>query len=164
MNREIRVGDNIWVEQAWEDEAGNYHDEHAEVLEIKDGKMRLKFMRDDLTKFLDGADFDVKDYQNQILPCVCSADENYCCQSGECEFVLNYCMHCSAKLPQWEAVKDSQLTEKGEEFWRVRWSKKHPKHGYFYAAHYGGNGSSMNRSMAESTAERWNEEKKPPFI
>lgn len=63
MNREIKVGDNIFVEQAWEDEVGNYHDETAEVLEINDGKMRLKFPREDVTQFLDGAEFLIEDYE-----------------------------------------------------------------------------------------------------
>jgi hypothetical protein len=67
-NEEIKIGDNIFIEDAWEDEAGNYHDEVAEVLEIKDGKMRLKFPREDVTKFLDGADFLVEDYKDCVLP------------------------------------------------------------------------------------------------
>lgn len=67
-------------------------------------------------------------------------------------------------LPQWEAVMDKGDEDSDDQFWRVRWSKPHPKHGWWWAAHYGGNGSSMNKSMAERTAERWNEEKKPPFI
>ena len=64
---EIKVGDSIYVEQAWEDEAGNFHDEVAEVLEINDGKMRLKFQREDVTKFLDGADFRIEDYRTCTL-------------------------------------------------------------------------------------------------
>jgi hypothetical protein len=63
----IKIGDTIFVEQAWEDEAGYYHDEIAEVLEINDGKMRLKFPREDVTKWLDGAEFLVEDYKNQVL-------------------------------------------------------------------------------------------------
>jgi len=66
--KEIKVGNSIWIEQAWEDEAGQYHDESAEVLEIADnGKMRLKFPRKDATEFLDGMDFFVDDYKNQLL-------------------------------------------------------------------------------------------------
>lgn len=65
---EIKIGNWIHVEQAWEDEAGNYHDEVAEVLDIQDGKMRLRFPRQDVTDFLDGAEFLVEDYKDQILP------------------------------------------------------------------------------------------------
>ncbi len=67
MKNKIKVGDTIEIEQAWEDEAGNYHDEFAEVLAIDaDGDMKLKFDRKDITKFLSGAEFNVKDYQNNI--------------------------------------------------------------------------------------------------
>lgn len=41
----IKVGDKIEVQQAWEDEAGNYHDEFAEVLSINQetGELTLDF-------------------------------------------------------------------------------------------------------------------------
>jgi hypothetical protein len=65
---------------------------------------------------------------------------------------------------QWVAEMDKGDEDSDDQFWRVRWSEPHPKHGWWYAAHYGGNGSQMNRAMAERNAERWNEEKKPPFI
>lgn len=64
---EIKIGDKIFVEQAWEDETGNYHDETAEVLEINDGKMRLKFPREDVTRFLDGMGFNIADYKNYVV-------------------------------------------------------------------------------------------------
>ena len=52
------------VEDAWEDTAGAYHDEYAEVLEIAaDGRMRLKFGRDDVTTFLDGCDYYATEYE-----------------------------------------------------------------------------------------------------
>jgi hypothetical protein len=41
----LKIGDKIMVEQAWEDEAGNYHDEVAEIKNIdSDGQMRLDFL------------------------------------------------------------------------------------------------------------------------
>lgn len=40
----IKVGDVIEVQQAWEDEAGQYHDEFAKVLSVaEDGEMTLDF-------------------------------------------------------------------------------------------------------------------------
>lgn len=61
----IKVGDHIEVEQAWEDEAGNYHDECAEVLEIdeKTGLMKLKFDEEKVNVFLDEAEFFAFDYK-----------------------------------------------------------------------------------------------------
>ena len=32
---EIRIGDRVLVEQAWEDEAGNYHDDFATVKDVR---------------------------------------------------------------------------------------------------------------------------------
>lgn len=41
---DLKVGDEILVEQAWEDETGNYHDEYAKIIEInKKGEMTLDF-------------------------------------------------------------------------------------------------------------------------
>ena len=38
MNKKkVIVGDEILVEQAWEDGSGAYHDEYAKVLNIKEG-------------------------------------------------------------------------------------------------------------------------------
>lgn len=41
----IKIGDTIEVQQAWEDEAGSYHDEHAKVLSINEetGELALDF-------------------------------------------------------------------------------------------------------------------------
>jgi len=65
----IKVGDIIEVEQAWEDEAGNLHDEFPEVLSIADdGRMELDFGRKDINDFLQGADFFVKDYKKEWKP------------------------------------------------------------------------------------------------
>jgi len=64
LARKIEVGDTIYIEQAWEDEAGQEHDEYAEVSAIdKDGFMKLNFDREETTDFLSGADFNVKDYK-----------------------------------------------------------------------------------------------------
>jgi len=70
MNKEenkIKVGSTIFIEQAWEDNRGNYHDEYAEVLSIDDkGFMKLKFPTKEITKFLDGAEYNIKDYQDYV--------------------------------------------------------------------------------------------------
>ena len=43
MEKEIiKIGDNVLIEQAWEDEAGDYHDEEATVSRIMPAKT-LKF-------------------------------------------------------------------------------------------------------------------------
>lgn len=63
----IKVGDTIFIEQAWEDVTGNYHDEYATVLAIEpNGRMKLKFRRDDLTEMLADAEFFTKDYEDNI--------------------------------------------------------------------------------------------------
>jgi hypothetical protein len=61
----IKVGDMIEVEQAWEDETGNFHDEFAKVLSINEetGDMELDFDRDDINEFLQGAEHFAKDYK-----------------------------------------------------------------------------------------------------
>ncbi len=70
MNQEenkIKVGSTIFVEQAWEDNRGNYHDEYAEVLSIDaKGFMKLKFPTEEITKLLDGAEYNIKDYQDCV--------------------------------------------------------------------------------------------------
>jgi len=61
----IKVGDTIEVQQAWEDETGNYHDEFPEVKAINDstGELTLDYGRKDLNDFLAGAEFFAKDYK-----------------------------------------------------------------------------------------------------
>lgn len=61
----IKVGDIIEVQQAWEDETGNYHDEYAKVLSINEetGEMKLDFDRDDINEFLQSAEYFAKDYK-----------------------------------------------------------------------------------------------------
>lgn len=58
---EIKVGDTILVEQAWEDDSGMYHDEYAKVLSIdENGDMKLKFKRKKINEYLKSATFNVK--------------------------------------------------------------------------------------------------------
>lgn len=60
MNQEnnknnLVAGDIILVEQAWEDEAGNYHDEYAQIASIKEtGELELIFYQapESVQKFL----------------------------------------------------------------------------------------------------------------
>ncbi len=66
----IKIGDTLDVEQAWEDEAGQYHDETAEVLALNDdGTMKLKFIgvSEEVQKYLDDCTFEAKDYEDYIL-------------------------------------------------------------------------------------------------
>lgn len=56
---ELKIGDEILVEQAWEDEQGSYHDEYAKILEInKYGEMTLDFysVSDEVKEFLKNSD------------------------------------------------------------------------------------------------------------
>ena len=42
MNK-IKIGDEVLIEQAWEDEAGYYHDEYATVSRIlPDGRLKFR--------------------------------------------------------------------------------------------------------------------------
>ena len=60
----IKIGDVIEVEQAWEDEAGNYHDEYPTVTDMhEDGELELDFNDDKLNAFLKEAEFFAKDYK-----------------------------------------------------------------------------------------------------
>lgn len=60
----IKAGDVIEVQQAWEDEQGNLHDEFPTVLSIdeKTGELKLDFGRKETNDFLDTAEFYAKDY------------------------------------------------------------------------------------------------------
>ena len=41
----LKIGDNIFVEETWEDDHGNYHDEDAKIAHIgKDGELKLKWI------------------------------------------------------------------------------------------------------------------------
>lgn len=55
---EIRIGERVLVEQAWEDEGGNYHDDFATVKDIRGGSIYLKFDRPEIDEFLDGCDYE----------------------------------------------------------------------------------------------------------
>ena len=59
----MKVGDRVFVEQAWEDEAGFYHDETATVIAINNGLLDLQFERDDVTSWLRGCEYRVEDYK-----------------------------------------------------------------------------------------------------
>lgn len=60
----LKVGDTIEVEQAWEDDAGNYHDEFPTILEIKEsGELTLDWGREELNEFLKGAEYNANDYK-----------------------------------------------------------------------------------------------------
>jgi hypothetical protein len=58
----IKVGDTVLIEQAWEDEAGNYHDEWAKVLDIKEtGEVKLEFNTKQVNDFLADAEFNINE-------------------------------------------------------------------------------------------------------
>lgn len=62
----LKVGDVICVETAWEDEAGQYHDEYAEIKGIaENGDMDLHFYEasEDVNDFLKDAEHFAKDYK-----------------------------------------------------------------------------------------------------
>lgn len=64
MKKRVNVGDTILVEQAWEDDAGGYHDEFAKVLEIdENGEMTLEFFNaaPEIREFLAGSDGYIRD-------------------------------------------------------------------------------------------------------
>lgn len=59
-----KIGDKVFIEQAWEDGTGRYHDEYAVILSIsKTGKVKLKFEREIINEFLDSAEFTIDDLQ-----------------------------------------------------------------------------------------------------
>lgn len=63
----IKIGDIIDVEQAWEDESGAYHDELPTVIgiETNTGRLELDFGSKELNDFLSGAEFFAKDYKQE---------------------------------------------------------------------------------------------------
>ena len=41
----LKIGDTVLVEQAWEDETGIYHDEFAEITKVSSkGELKLRFI------------------------------------------------------------------------------------------------------------------------
>lgn len=62
--KEIKVGSRVFVEQAWEDQTGNYHDEYATVKAIDQrGRLSLTFDTPEVTKFLQGAEYRAEDVE-----------------------------------------------------------------------------------------------------
>lgn len=61
--QEIKIGDRVYIQQAWEDEQGNYHDEFADVVSIMGGFAKLKFDKPEIDEFLDGADFEIENLE-----------------------------------------------------------------------------------------------------
>lgn len=64
----IKIGDVIEVEQAWEDEQGTYHDEFPTVTSIngETGELKLDFGRKETNEFLDSAEYFAKDYTPKV--------------------------------------------------------------------------------------------------
>jgi hypothetical protein len=55
---DLQVGDRVFIEQAWEDEAGHFHDDFAEIERISGGRFYLKFERPEIDEFLKGCDWE----------------------------------------------------------------------------------------------------------
>lgn len=58
MKEQIKVGDTVFIEQAWEDSHGEYHDADATVLEVGkdqdvkgDGLLKLDWGRKESTSY-----------------------------------------------------------------------------------------------------------------
>jgi len=68
----LKVGDEIMVEQAWEDEMGNLHDEPALITAIDEkGELSLDFAwaTDEIKEFLKGSDgYMANDYYAEKHP------------------------------------------------------------------------------------------------
>jgi len=64
----LKIGDLIFVEQAWEDETGYYHDEMAKITKIdEDGELRLDWLASkEVKEFLAGSsDYYAKDFKKE---------------------------------------------------------------------------------------------------
>lgn len=59
---ELKTGDEILIEQEWEDKQGNYHDEYAIITGIFDGRLQLDFGKKEINDFLKDAEFEAKDF------------------------------------------------------------------------------------------------------
>lgn len=64
----IRVGDEILLEEAWEDEAGHYHDEYVTVARIEpDGRFKVRinggYRAKRIQAWLNKMDWYAKDYE-----------------------------------------------------------------------------------------------------
>ena len=66
----LKVGDIIMVEEAWEDEAGQYHDESAKIIAIKEnGELELNFFAasKQVQDFLRGTDgYMANDFEKEL--------------------------------------------------------------------------------------------------
>lgn len=64
LEKAIRVGDRVLVEQAWEDETGNYHDEYA-IVKDEQGVDNFVLTFDDprVDDFLDGFEWSGENLQ-----------------------------------------------------------------------------------------------------
>lgn len=60
----VRLGERVLVEQAWEDETGQYHDEYAVITNIGDDDLlTLNFDEPKVNEFLAGAEYHPNDIQ-----------------------------------------------------------------------------------------------------
>ena len=62
---EIKVGDVVLVEQCWEDEGGNYHDEYAHVVSIEPFKLKFENISKEVEQFLDTCEFSPDDVETE---------------------------------------------------------------------------------------------------
>lgn len=63
MEKEIKKGDSVYIEQCWEDEVGNYHDEVARVYWVRDGQARLVFSHKNLNAWFKGQTWPVEELE-----------------------------------------------------------------------------------------------------
>ena len=57
----MNIKDMVLLEECWEDESGNYHDEYAEIISVE--PLRLKFIdvSDIVADFLSQQEFTIED-------------------------------------------------------------------------------------------------------
>ena len=58
---EIKIGDVVLVEQCWEDERGQYHDEYANVKSIEPFKLKFENVSEEVEQFLETCEFSADD-------------------------------------------------------------------------------------------------------
>jgi hypothetical protein len=63
QQKEINIGSRVLVEQAYEDEQGNFHDEFATVKNILGDAIYLLFDRPEIDEFLDGMTYEQDELQ-----------------------------------------------------------------------------------------------------
>lgn len=61
----IKIGDTIEVQQAWENERGDYIDEFPVVVGLNEetGELKLDWGRKELNEFLESEEYYAKDYK-----------------------------------------------------------------------------------------------------